>query len=57
MSLNGTGGLSALQISHTANFLVIEEIKKNAPDSSEILLHFLFAMRGLQYCAPIEFVL
>lgn len=35
MSLAGTGGLSALQISHTAKFLVIEEIK-NAPDSPEI---------------------
>lgn len=39
----GTGGLSALQISHTAKFLVIEEIK-NAPDSLEVVPFFHFTM-------------
>lgn len=43
LSLAGTGGISALQISHTAKFLVIEEIK-NAPDSLEVVLSFHFAV-------------
>lgn len=45
LRLAGTGGLSALQISHTAKFLVIEEIK-NAPDSLEVVpfFHFVYSI-------------
>ena len=49
----GTGGLSALQISHTAKFLVIEEIK-NAPDSPEVgcfVFFLLFFFHVTMYTA------